>query len=155
MMCVCICAHWCPTLCNPMDCNTPGSSVDGIIQARILKWIAISFSRGSSPPSDQTRLSCVSGIQGGFFFFFFTRWVTREAPISNDILLYCFPGSTSGKEPACQCRKHKRCGFSLWVGKIPWRWKWQATLVFLPRKSHEQGSLASYSSWGYKELNTI
>ena len=44
----------CPTLCDPMDCNRPGSSVHGILQARILEWVAISFSRGSSQPRDQT-----------------------------------------------------------------------------------------------------
>ena len=47
-------AQLCPTLCNPMDCGPPGSSVHGIFQARILEWVAISFSRGSSQPRDQT-----------------------------------------------------------------------------------------------------
>ena len=42
----------CPTLCNPMDCSLPGSSVHGIFQARILEWVDISFSRASSPPRD-------------------------------------------------------------------------------------------------------
>ena len=46
-----------------------------------------------------------------------------------------FPGSTSGKEPACQCRRHKRCRFSPWVRKIPWRRAWQSTPVFLPGES--------------------
>ena len=56
------------------------------------------------------------------------------------------PGGASGKESACQCR---RCRFDLWVGKIPWRRKWQPTLVFLPRKPHGQGSLVgSFSPWG-------
>ena len=41
-----------------------------------------------------------------------------------------FPGGTSGKDPACQCRRHKRCGFDPWVGKIPWRRAWQHTPVF-------------------------
>ena len=45
-------AQSCPTLCNPMDCSLPGSSVHGILQARILEWVAISFSRGSSRPRD-------------------------------------------------------------------------------------------------------
>ena len=45
----------CPTLCNPMDRGLPGSSVHGILQARILEWVAISFSRGSSQLRDQTR----------------------------------------------------------------------------------------------------
>ena len=47
----------CPTLCNPMDCSLPGSSVHGIFQAIVLKWIAISFSRGSSQARDQTWVS--------------------------------------------------------------------------------------------------
>ena len=47
----------CPTICNPMDCSPPGSSVHGILQARILKWVAMPSSRGSSQPRDRT---CVS-----------------------------------------------------------------------------------------------
>ena len=62
-----------------------------------------------------------------------------------------FPGGTSAKEPACQCRRHKRCGFDPWVGKIPWRRKWQPTPVFLPGESHGQRSLAGCSPWGCKE----
>ena len=45
----------CLTLCNPMDCSPPGSSVHGILQARILEWVTVLFSRRSSPPRDQTR----------------------------------------------------------------------------------------------------
>ena len=56
----------------------------------------------------------------------------------------CFRG-TSGKEPACQCWRHKRCVFDLWVGKIPWRRAWQPTPVFLPRESHGQRSLVGFS----------
>ena len=48
----------CLTLCNPMDCSPPGSPVYGILQARILEWIAISFSKGSSRPRDQNQVSC-------------------------------------------------------------------------------------------------
>ena len=54
-------AQSCPTLCNLMDCSPPGSSVHGILQARILEWVAISFSRGSSQPRDGTWVSCVAG----------------------------------------------------------------------------------------------
>ena len=53
-----------------------------------------------------------------------------------------FPGGASGKEPTCQCRRHRRCGFSACVGKIPWRRAWQPTPVFLPGESHGQRSLA-------------
>ena len=55
------------------------------------------------------------------------------------------PGSASGKEPTCQCRRHKRCGFDPWARKIPWRRTWQPTPVFLPGESHGQMSLAGYS----------
>ena len=58
------------------------------------------------------------------------------------------PWWLSGKEYACQCRRHR---FNSWVGKVPWRRKWQPTPVFLPGKSHGQRSLAGYSPWGRKE----
>ena len=48
----------CLTLCDPVDCSPPGSSIHGILQARILEWVAISFSRGSSRPRDRTQVSC-------------------------------------------------------------------------------------------------
>ena len=54
-------AQLCLTLWDPMDCSPPGSSVHGILQARILDWLAISFSRGSSRPSDWTQVSCIAG----------------------------------------------------------------------------------------------
>ena len=65
-VCVCVCevAQSCPTLCNPVDCSPPDSSVHRILQARILEWVAISFSRGSSQPRDRSQISCVAG---GFF----------------------------------------------------------------------------------------
>ena len=56
-VCVCVCvlvAQSCLTLCNPIDCSSPGSSVHGILQARILEWVAFPFSRGSSQPRDQS-----------------------------------------------------------------------------------------------------
>ena len=51
----------CPTLGNPMDCSPPGFSVHGIFQARLLEWVAISFSRGLSQPRDQTWVSHTAG----------------------------------------------------------------------------------------------
>ena len=62
----------CLTLCNPMDYSLPGSSVRGLFQARVLEWVAISFSRGSSQPRDWTWVSCIADRR-------FTIWVTREA----------------------------------------------------------------------------
>ena len=57
-------AQSCLTLCNPLDCSPPGSSVHGILQARILEWVAIPFSKGSSRSRDRTWVSCTAG---GFF----------------------------------------------------------------------------------------
>ena len=72
--CVCVCTaqslQLCPTLCNPVDCSPPGSSVHGIMQARIQEWVAIPFSRGSSWPRDWIPVSCIAGR-------FFTIWATR------------------------------------------------------------------------------
>ena len=62
----------CPTLCDPKDCSLPGSSVHAILQAKILEWIVIPFSRGSSWPRDQTQVSWIAGR-------FFAIWATREA----------------------------------------------------------------------------
>ena len=64
-------AQSCLALCNPMDYNQPGSSVHGILQARMLEWVAIPFSRGSSPPRKRTWVSRIAGR-------FFTIWATRE-----------------------------------------------------------------------------
>ena len=65
-------AQWCPTLWDPMDCNSPGFSVHGILQARILEWVAIFFSRGSSQPRNRTWVSCIADRH-------FNLWATREA----------------------------------------------------------------------------
>ena len=57
----CAYAQSCPTLCYPMDCSPPGSSIHGILQARIPQWVAISSSRGSSQSRDQSWVSCIAG----------------------------------------------------------------------------------------------
>ena len=64
----------CSTLCDPMDCGLPGTSLRGILQARILEWITIPSSRGSSQPRDPTQVSRIAGR-------FFTIWATREAKV--------------------------------------------------------------------------
>ena len=85
-------AQLCLTLCDPMDCSLPGSSVHGIFQVRVLEWVAISFSRESSQPKDRTWVSHVAGRH-------FTIWATREvqavlrAPFS-------FPLAAGTKFPA-------------------------------------------------------
>ena len=66
-------ARLCPTLCDSMDCSLLGSSVHRIVQARILEWVAIPFSRGCSQPRDQTWVSCIAGI----FFTVYTQTHTH------------------------------------------------------------------------------
>ena len=62
----------CPTLWDPMDCSLPSSFVHGILQARILKWVAISFSSASSQPRDRTQVSCMASR-------LFTIWTTKKS----------------------------------------------------------------------------
>ena len=64
-------AQSCLTLCDPVDCRPPGSCVHGIFQARILEWVAISFSRGSARPKDRTLVSRIAGRR-------FNLWATRK-----------------------------------------------------------------------------
>ena len=80
----CVCAQSlqsCPTLHDVLHCSPPGSSVHGILQARILEWVAITNSRGSSKPRDWTWVSCIAG---GFI----TNWATREDFVSQVNSIY-------------------------------------------------------------------
>ena len=69
--------------CNPRDCNQPDSSVREISQARILEWVAISSSKGSSRPRDQTYISCI----GRWIFY---HWASWEALAANDTISFFF-----------------------------------------------------------------
>ena len=69
-------AQPCLTLCDPMDYSLPGASVHGILQARILEWVLMPFSKGSSQPRDQTCVSVSPALEGRFF----TTSATWEAP---------------------------------------------------------------------------
>ena len=105
-------AQSCPTLCDLVDYSLPGSSVLGLLQAKILEWVAISFSGASSRPRNWTQ-------------------------VFHSVCLQC-----------------GRPRFDPWVGKIPWRRKWQPTPVFLPGESHGRRSLVGYSPQGGKESDT-
>ena len=72
LLCLCLVPQLCPILCDPMDCSPPGSSVHGILQARILEWVAIPFFRVYFWPRGWTQVSCIAGR-------FFTIWDTRKA----------------------------------------------------------------------------
>ena len=72
--------------------------------------------------------------------------------VGSDLGFLC---GAHGKEPACQCRRHKRHDFDPLVGKIPWRRAWQPTPVFLPGESHGQRNLAGYCPKGHKDSDKI
>ena len=97
----------CPTLWDPMNYSLPSSSVHGILQARILEWVAISFSRGSSWPRNQTWVSCIAGT-------FCTNWTAN--PKADFI-------------PVCQPKWRKGRAEQLWFGDlekdlmVPWQTK--------------------------------
>ena len=116
---------------DPMDYRPPGSSVHGILQARILEWIAMSSSRGSFRPRDRTQISCNSC---------FGRQI--HSPLSHVespwMVLYRDPVPI----------------FCMWIFSFSWRKKWQTIPVFLPREFHGQRSLSGCSPWGCKELDT-
>ena len=77
-------AQSCPTLCDPMDCSPPGSSIYGIFQARILEWVAMSFSRGTSWPRDWTRVSCIVGRH-------FIIWATLASIKPHPLVSHTWP----------------------------------------------------------------
>ena len=105
---LCLVAHSCLTLCDPMD-----YTVHEILQPRILEWVAVPFSKRSYQPRGRTQ---VSGIAGGFF----TSWGTREA---EEYLV----AQQVKSLPAMQ---------EIWVGKIPWRRERLPTPVFWPGEFH-------------------
>ena len=128
----------------------------GILQARILEWVACPFSRGSSQPRDWTQ---VSHVAGGFFTSwataggFFTNWAIREAPrVGRWVLHQLIHVVLVVKNPPVNAW-YKRCGFYPWVGKIPWNRKRHHTSVVLPGKFNGQRRLAGYSPWDSKQLD--
>ena len=82
----------CPTLWGPTDYSPPGSCVHGILQTRILEWVTIPFSKGSSQPRDQIQVSCIAGR-------FFTTWATGKSHWTL-ILKICLGTSSSSSQPA-------------------------------------------------------
>ena len=140
-------AQLCLTLCDPMD-----YTVHGILQARILEWVAFPF-RGSSQPRDRTQ---VSSIAGGFLTSRATRRRRQWHP--TPVLL-----------PAKSHGRRSLIGYSQWGREeldtteatslslftfMHWRKKWQPTPVFLPGESQRQGSLVGCRLWGHTKSDT-
>ena len=78
-----VCAQSCPTLCDPMDCSPPGSSVHGLFQARILGWLVICSFRGSSQPRARTHISCISCV-GKWILYHCATW-EAQIPFKSSV----------------------------------------------------------------------
>ena len=122
-----MCTQSCPTLCDTMDCSPAGSSVHGVSQARILEWVAISSSRGSSRSRDQTCIWFIVfffnsfifnwriiALQYWFGFCHTSTWISHRCTYVRG-----FPDGASGKEPTCQCGRRERWGFDPGLGRSP------------------------------------
>ena len=115
----CLVTWLCTALCDPLDCSPPGSTVRGVFQARILEWVAIFFSWGSSCPRAQTHISCVSYITGAFFIC----WAIWEAQtfftpkLKTKFTEDTMCGLCKEKKASC-CFKLHNC-LSLWILSNP------------------------------------
>ena len=116
---------------------------------------------GSTPGSQEdpleremaTQYSCQENPMDGEAWQATVHGVMKNRTLLSDFT-FTIPGGADGNEPACQSSKLKSPGLDPWVRKIPWRRKWQPNPVFLPGESHGWRSLAGYSPWGHKELET-
>ena len=136
---MCVCAkslQLCLTLSDPVDCSLPAFSVHGILQARILEWVAMPSSRKSSRPRDQTSISYIVSCMAGRFFISEPAGKphSQHTPVIKNLL---------------PCGK---LGINPWVGNIPWRRKWDPTQVLLPWESHGQRSMVGYSPHGHRRV---
>ena len=158
----------CPTLCDPMDCSLPGFSIHGILQARTLEWVAISFSNAwkwkvkvkslspvwlSNPMDCSLPGSSIHGIfratvlEWGAIAFSQGKWLGRSNVRASLVAR------------RVKCLPAVRPGFDPWVRKIPRRRKWQAQemtthSILLPGKSQGQRSLIGCSPGGHEESYT-
>ena len=116
----------CPTLCHPGDCSPPASSVHGILQARILEWVALFSSRGSFQTRDPTCVSCVSCISRQLIY----HYHYHDSPNLKYL-------------PSESLQKY-----------LPVPDLWQPIPVLLPGKSHGRRSLVGCNPWGREEWDT-
>ena len=99
-----------PTLCNPMDYSTLGSSVHRIVQARILQWVAIPFPRGSSWPRDQAQVYCISCIGRRILYHWEATWEAPTLASKSDGWMLALPSADPGsvledEASSTQCRE--------------------------------------------------
>ena len=172
----------CLTLYDFMDCSLPGSSVHGIFQARILEWVAISFSRESSQPRDQTQVSphCRQTLyrlsyQGNHNIFTGSKYTTLwewiwflelvKSHLNPEKAMTTHSSTLAWKIPWTEEPGRLQSMGSLGIEHnwgtslslftfMHWRRKWQCTPVFLPGESKGRGSLVGCRLWGLTESDT-
>ena len=135
----------CPTLCDPTDCSPLGSSVRGILQARILEQVSPSPGYLTNLGIDPHLFHCRTILyrlshQGSLkntYIFIYTHTHIQQGYLSDSIV----------KNPPA-----KEMLFNSWVRKIRWRRNWQPTPVFVPGISHGQRSLLGQSPWGHRRV---
>ena len=137
-------AQSCLTLCDPIDCSLPGSSVHGIFQATVLEWVAISFSRGSSQPRARIWVSRIVDRR-------FTIWATREVLKSPEIYgkataqLWTICKTTNNPEGRAATENIMPCRHDVQTGSQRPLWElWECSVkqggwVFLPRATQRSG----------------
>ena len=136
--------HLCPTLCDPIDCSPPASSIHGILQSRTLEWVAAPSSRGSSLSRNQTQVSMLPALASRFFT---TEPLEAARKPSNSVTV----------PKKCKLKQTKLARIFFFLRRLyPMlvRRKWQPTPVFLTGESHGQRSLVGCCLWGLTELDT-
>ena len=118
----------CPTLCDPMDYSPPGSYVHGILQARMLEWVAMTSSRGSSQPRDRTHISCL------------LHWQADSLPLMP-------PGKFNQESPKRSVLFGINCWQSVHLNSVSWEFPGSVSLPWVPIRSLAQGWSASGAEW--------
>ena len=159
MLCYAKSLQSCPTLRDPIDGSPPGSPIPGILQARTLEWVAISFSNAWKWKVSEVAQSCLTlsdpvdcSLPGSSVHGIFQARVLEWGALCTGNLkfweynLVTLPGDASGKEPICRYRRRKRCRFDPWIGKIPWRGGHGSPLQYSCLENpHGLRNLAGYS----------
>ena len=146
-VCVCVCARVRSAVTDSVDCSPPGSSVHGIIQARIPEWVAFSYSRGSSWPRDYNRVSCIGGqISLTLCYLGEKKMATHSSTLAWKIPWTEEPGRLRSMGSL-------RVGHD-WASSLSlftfmhWRRKWQPTPLFFPGESQGDGEPGELPSMG-------
>ena len=147
-ICVCVLVtQSCPILCSPWTIVHQAPLSMGLSRQEYWNGVATPFSKGSSQPRDGIRVPCTADR----LLIIWATIVQLSCELAN-LKFMGSPGGSDSKKSACNAGDTED---SSSVRKIPWRRKWQPTLVFLPGQSHGQRSLEGYSPWVTKSWTRL